>query len=73
MTLALQTKNLELVAVDAALGRALITGPQALGRILDARVPPDWPPELGRIISAPVPPEWPPEHLVDAVELLARS
>jgi hypothetical protein len=57
MTLALQTKNLELAAVDLRMARALACDRQ----------------EPGRIISAPVPPEWPPELLTDAVELLARS
>jgi ribosomal-protein-alanine N-acetyltransferase len=44
--LRLQTERLALVVADARLARAMASDRVELGRLLAARVPPEWPPEL---------------------------
>jgi ribosomal-protein-alanine N-acetyltransferase len=46
MTLRLQTERLELVFADARVARAMASDRAELGRLIGARVPPEWPPEL---------------------------
>jgi [ribosomal protein S5]-alanine N-acetyltransferase len=46
--LRLQTERLELVAATGALSHAAAYDHAGLGTLLDARVPPDWPPEIMR-------------------------
>jgi len=45
-TLRLQTERLELFFADARLARAMAADREELGRLIAARVPPEWPPEL---------------------------
>ena len=45
-TLRLQTARLELVAVEARMAQAMASDRAELGRLIAARVPPEWPPEL---------------------------
>ena len=45
--LKLRTQHLELIAGTADIVRAEIHGLDELARLLDAKVPVDWPPDLG--------------------------
>jgi RimJ/RimL family protein N-acetyltransferase len=42
----LETERLALFAEDAALAQATVDGPEAMSDLLNASVPPEWPPEL---------------------------
>jgi ribosomal-protein-alanine N-acetyltransferase len=53
----LKTERLELVAADVRLARAMASDRDELGRLLAARIPPEWPPEL----------------MTDALEFLATA
>ena len=46
MALRILTERLELVAADPRLARTLASDRAAMGRLIGAHVPPEWPPEL---------------------------